>query len=402
MRSKYEKEIINALLNKFERSNMAFGNESTKKRSISLTVGKDKALKDYIAQDCYLYRPDIEEAVNSLVSQKLCTQKKDPDRDILDKVFLDLDNIDKAFKYAGRTRRAIFDERELKAIENRLSLASNKISKAFLEEMKSLVENHCSHAKWFSDLNELDFLLSLIDAIEKQQEEILLRNFSKKNFKDSKCLERNASKITAIYKTFGNNHNIDFEEICTCHNIVKNTGYVYIKNGIHFESENLDIDLTSYPFEFALSNKAIETLIVKNISAKRVITVENLTTFNYFNDMEAIIIYLGGFSGRYETELIKKIYSNNPKIEYLHMGDIDWGGFEILINLRERTGIAFKPYLMGIPQLEEYKDECLPLTDSDRERMKKLIEDPRAKDFQPILSFLLEKGYKLEQESLLF
>lgn len=402
MKVDYEKKILNALLDKFERSSLAFDKDNHKKRAISLTVGKDKVLNDYIAQDCYLYRPEIEAAVNGLESKNLCMQKKDSDRDILDKIYLALDNVDKAFKYVGRTRRAIFDERELKAIESRLSLASNNIGIAFLEGMKALVENHSSHTRWFSDLSELDLILSMVDAIEKQEEEILLRNFSKKNFKDSKCFERNASKITMIYKEFGNDRDINFEKICKEHNIVKNSGYVYIKNGLHFISAGLDIDLATYPFEFALSYKAIETLEIKSVSAKRVISVENLTTFNYFNDSEAIIIYLGGFSGRYETELIKKIYRNNPNIEYLHMGDIDWGGFEILINLRERTGIAFKPYLMGIPQLEEYKEECLPLTDNDRERIKKLIEDPKATDFKPVLSYMLEKGYKLEQESLLF
>ena len=57
---------------------------------------------------------------------------------------------------------------------------------------------------------------------------------------------------------------------------------------------------------------------------------------------------------------------------------------------------------MGINELEKYEEECLPLTTNDRIRLEKLLSDSRAKLFYPVIKYMLEKGYKLEQESLLF
>ena len=402
MATDHAESMLNALLDKFDRSSMAFGTEGRKNRSISISVGRDKVLKEYTVQDCYLFRPDIEAAARKLEDEGLCTILWDEERNTLEKIFLNLENIDKAFAYAGRIRRSVVDQNEYDAIEKRLSLASEDVSRQFLQEMSVLVSSHSSHAKWYSDLDELDTLLSIIKAMESQKTEILLRNFSKRNFGDSKLFERYSSKLTSIYRAFGMEPDIDFETLCETHSIVRNTGYTYLKNGITLTVGKLCADLNSYPFEFALSHKAIDTIKISSITAKKLITIENLTTFNYFNDPEAIVIYLGGYAGRYEIELIKMIYASCPNIEYLHLGDIDWGGFEILIDLRKRTSIDFRPYLMSIAQLEKYRVECLPLTDNDRNNISRMLDDPKADEFKDVLTYMLENGYKLEQESLQF
>ena len=56
---------------------------------------------------------------------------------------------------------------------------------------------------------------------------------------------------------------------------------------------------------------------------------------------------------------------------------------------------------MGIEEFEEYREECIPLTERDRDGLAKLLEDPEAGEFRGVISFMLDNGYKLEQESLL-
>ena len=139
---------------------------------------------------------------------------------------------------------------------------------------------------------------------------------------------------------------------------------------------------------------------VITLSKSKVVTVENLTSFYTFKDDEAIILYLGGFHNSAKRELIKKIYNFNPNLEFYHTGDIDCGGFEILIDLRNKTGINFKPLLMGIEQLQKYKSECQTLTDNDRKRLTELLCNPKADEFKEVIEHMLSFDIKLEQESI--
>ncbi len=207
---------------------------------------------------------------------------------------------------------------------------------------------------------ELKILAKITYSIENQNTRILLRNFSKKITGDSKYLEKISSKILHIFNCFDfidtNNFNIesdnknkysDFSELCEMHFIYRNTRFVRIKNGFSLSYKEQLINLDIFSSEFAISDTIISNLTITDIYAKKIITIENLTTFTYFNDPNAIIIYLGGYAGKAEIELIKKIHAFKP-LKCYHIGDIDWGGFEILLNLIEKTNIKFKPLYMGI------------------------------------------------------
>ena len=121
-----------------------------------------------------------------------------------------------------------------------------------------------------------------------------------------------------------------------------------------------------------------------------------------YKDNDSIVIYLGGYHNHTRRNLLKKLHEAKRNLKWFHIGDIDWGGFEIFLHLTTHTGIDFQPYLMGINELGKYEEECLPLTTNDRNRLEKLLSDSRAKLFYPVIKYMLEKGYKLEQESLIF
>lgn len=132
-----------------------------------------------------------------------------------------------------------------------------------------------------------------------------------------------------------------------------------------------------------------------NVIGKRVITIENLTTFNTFNESDTLAVYLGGYHNSHRRSFIKKIYRDNPKAEYYHFGDIDAGGFYILLHLREKTGVDFIPYHMGISELKQYEDYTKKLTDNDVRRLTNL----RNSEFSEVVNYMLEHNCKLEQEA---
>ena len=407
----YESLILNALLDKFERSSLAFlsGEELATSSSsrISLSTIKDKLFSDYRAQDCYLYRPDIDSAVKKLCEKEFCVEKRDDSKDLLERVCLRLNKVDEAFAFAGRTRRRDSDSRELEILGKKRRDIHGDTAGRLLVELEDLARKHKSHVDWYASESDLNLLLKMIDAVELQKEEILLRNFSKRNFGDSKVFERNQTRILNAFNAFGTDQEPydSFDNLCQAHNIVRNEGFVLIKGKIVLEIAGQEFCLTDYPYVFAVPYKALDGLDgldVLSVVATRLITIENLTTFNYFNDPDAVVVYLGGYAGRHEIELLKKIHDVAGGIEYLHMGDIDWGGYQILMDIRKKTGIPFKAFHMGIKELEEYREECIPLTERDREALARLLEDSAALEFRNVISFMLDNGYKLEQESLLF
>ena len=82
--------------------------------------------------------------------------------------------------------------------------------------------------------------------------------------------------------------------------------------------------------------------------------------------------------------------------DLLHvLGDIDAGGFSILKDLRNKTGIPFKMYRMDIETLKYYEKYGKVLTESDRIRLKEIEKD---EEFQEVVSYMLLHNVKLEQE----
>lgn len=109
------------------------------------------------------------------------------------------------------------------------------------------------------------------------------------------------------------------------------------------------------------------------------------------------MIYLGGFHNTAKREFIKKIYASNPGKSYCHFGDIDAGGFYILEDLRNKTGIHFESLYMDVQTLLEFKDYTKMLTAEDRKRLLKLGE---REEFKCVVEYMLENDCKLEQENI--
>ena len=88
-----------------------------------------------------------------------------------------------------------------------------------------------------------------------------------------------------------------------------------------------------------------------------------------------------------------------PNITYYHYGDIDAGGFYILNHLRKKTGIKFNSFMMGIDELERFRDNCKKLTESDRKRLSLMLENAEFNEFKETITYMLNNNIKLEQEA---
>ena len=152
-----------------------------------------------------------------------------------------------------------------------------------------------------------------------------------------------------------------------------------LKNGIEFCTEDLE---------------ALEQVIVHT---PKFMTVENKTSFYRCGNQDVSFFYLGGYATRFQRDFLKLVYQNNPRVKYLHFGDLDAGGFYIHENLCRITEIPFGLYRMSAAELqdERFCRCCQPLSERDRGRLKSLVENELYCD---TVEYMLKHNVKLEQE----
>jgi hypothetical protein len=80
--------------------------------------------------------------------------------------------------------------------------------------------------------------------------------------------------------------------------------------------------------------------------------------------------------------------------------DLDYGGLNILEQLRKQVDPRFRPFHMGIPDLEAYHPFARSLTQIDRRNLERMRTHPELPDMRPVIDHLLRRGLKLEQEAI--
>jgi hypothetical protein len=146
-----------------------------------------------------------------------------------------------------------------------------------------------------------------------------------------------------------------------------------------------------------MNTDSLKRITAINVKTPKFMTVENRTSYlRYFAD-DTVIFYLGGYANRFQRDFIKRVYDDNPGLEFLHFGDIDAGGFWIHHNLCEITGVNFKTFCMSKVELsQEQYENCLhKLTDTDTSRLQELKE---MRMYSDTIHYMLQHNVKLEQE----
>ena len=323
------------------------------------------------------------------------------------------------------------------------------------------------------DRETADKVLKLVEALITNEKDILERELSIMVLSDSKTFEKQYRTrvcrfLTRYDKRWENETWDEIEDerekqqiILEEYQVFANPSYVYLKGDgdLWFEgsgekmhlscehaqglsSENLLFEDSgeklhlSCEHPLALSSETLRKLKKIHIYGGKIITVENLTSFNRLpagNDR--FYIYLSGYHNTVKQKLLQKIYHDQETVkqpekkyaesetgkqpekiytepetgkqpqkiyqdhecekQWLHFGDIDPDGFYILDSLRRGTGIDISPLWMGIEELKTYADYGKPLEENDRIKAKNLLRNGKYTD---VVSYMLENNLKLEQE----
>ena len=394
--SNYQENILNILLDKYERSRQ-YSEESKNIRGIMIKptdVYKDYD-SDYADVDV---EHDFERDVFELKSLGLIDIRIKDKR--INRIVLKLDSMLSVYKILDR-------EQQKDIIQNQLKLYKNWLGHG------TIVDKYCNHqielleagkkAKY--EPRTANNLLRLLEFVLANKEVILERELSIAVFGDTKAFENEyKSKLIYVLKTYGDYEKIfsemeDDKEAIQCIfeelNINANPKYVYFKgNGeIVFENDICYQITKDIPLAFLMDKFAgIKSF---SIHDSKIITVENLASYNRIQPKDFFCIYLAGYHNLAKQALIKLINEQNPDVQWFHFGDIDPDGFMILENLKAKTGISFTSMHMCVDELKLYEKYAKPLNANDVKKAQTLIERGL---YIEEMQYMIHNNVKLEQE----
>ena len=388
MMGRYEKRILNELLDKYENSKSFKGTNKVNQRfkvRISNLFPKYEDHSDY----------DLFRAVNEevdILARKGFVVPRVTGGGVIREVYLNVEVMEEVYRYINRVPRDDINAR----LEGLISsyLGNGEILEEYLKDQLNRIEENRSVRFFSGDYEEFERILMAVRELEDLQGEQFIREFSVRLYKDSKAFGQIQGKVESILYDYG-----DFpekDEILGNLNLMRTPTYVNFKGSGKVSLSGQEIDLSRLDSDIAISSSMLDKIESVQVFKGKVITVENLTSFHRFMEEGYFVLYLGGFHNRVRRDFISMLHDQNSEAIFYHFGDIDAGGFLILEHLRRTTGIDIIPYNMDLDTLKKYEKMGKPLTENDRKRLGKLQEG----QFSEIVDYMLEKNVKLEQEAI--
>jgi len=248
-------------------------------------------------------------------------------------------------------------------------------------------------------------LLTVIEAVSALQAETPYRVFSVRTFNDSKRLEAIKNQLVSLAR-LGNPEwkRLSADEVLRELNLVPNPNYLHLAGNWQLTLASGEI-LSLGGFSPSIGFPAAQTANLESVEihADAVLSIENLTTFHEFvrkhetrNTNYATICTYGN-----PSPAVRRLLRLIPDSTLIyHWSDLDYGGFNILSQLRRLVSDRIQPYRMDIVTLDANYERSRPLIVSDRTNLKKLLIRPELRDVRLVIEHLLKRGVKLEQEGV--
>lgn len=399
----YDKKILNTLLDSYENSLLSKG-ENKVKIHIAFLFSK-KTIPEYFDVSSLAYE-DIHAEMKELERKGYIHIVWKKNNHIVQKILLNDLVVEDIYCYVKRTPKAINEHNTIQILEEMQKHYHTPLCTDFLKYLIHRITKG-ETVKEYIDIKTPDKTRQLIKAImviEQNQREFYIREFSIKYLKDSKVLEGLLPLIGKVFRQFSNEfQEMDIYAILAEYSIYNTPNYVYIKGSSgELRFHHSIIELSSLKQGFGISGEDLVSMKMEHLThIKRIITIENLTTFFRWSEEDSIIIYLGGYHNSSRRKLLQVIYEQLPNAQYLHFGDIDVGGYEIYEDLCRKTDIPFQTYYMDLDTLKTYEKYAKTLTQNDKKRITALLTKHSDYSYMDVLKYMLNKNIKLEQECVL-
>ena len=387
----YAKEILINLIDKYERSKVSDGNNQIR---VSVKLATEKIFPKYLDNELFELREKVNEAIEELISKCWIVAKRSSNYTYSNITLPQKENVlSQIYLFLGREKKSDRRQKLTKLFTTFMSDGDETVEKYCKKQLENLEQNKA--VEFFNgDYEELKSVLECCIALKKLPQEMYYRNFSVKQFGDSKKFEILQGKIGSLLFKYGNFSEKEsvFDEL----GLLKTPSYIHIKGNVSiFWKDGKCLDAAGLDGGVGISTTDVKKIVSVKIQDEKIVTIENLTSFFSFSEPNVCAVYLGGFCNHLRREFLMKVYGAEPAKKYFHYGDIDAGGFYIFEHLRTTTGIPFAPLMMNVDTLRKYKPYWKELTKNDVSRLQKI----RSPIFQEVIAFMLKENCKLEQEA---
>ena len=204
--------------------------------------------------------------------------------DSLDKIRgvlnLDDESIEKLYKYLKRANPRDLIARYKELFQTKLN--SCQIVRDFSIRMLELLdEKKLSTVQQYGPTeNDLSDICKAIEAMSSLEEDVQERIFCAKLFSNSKRFNDLRGKISKIIREFSDEPFDEEEDVIASMGVIKNTAYAFIKGDLTIKLNNQVINLGDYGQPLALSDTAIKSIDVLQVSATSLYTIETHSSFH--------------------------------------------------------------------------------------------------------------------------
>ena len=407
-------KLLNYLLCSYDKE-VIKNNSIDLKKEVSLTSIKLNKYDNFIDEN----RDFLDVVLKDLIDKNYITLKFNQSNlslSFFDKIILNTSKIDEivlehpySFEYK---KRFAFKEELDKFLQK--SHYNSSFVKKYLDAISLKVENNKSLTTLLVNkelnVNNIKLTADLFEFLynlKNKNTSLPVRIISQKVFSESKYLENNISFFIRLFTNLNDDgiKETSEEEFYEYFNVYKNSKYILIKNGLTLKIDKLKINLDRLNSPISLSKDQINLLKIVKISKIKLLTIENLTTFNYLSSLKEfndyVLIFLCGFHSNQINVLLRKIKALNKIKEYYHFGDLDPFGLEIFVNLKAKTEIDFRPYLMNETIFNKYKNYSKELNEKDIKLLLNIKNDENYQVFSKLIEVMIKTNKKLEQEIII-
>lgn len=316
---------------------------------------------------------------------------------VISKIKLNINSVNEIYLVLKREDITEKRKREIEMYSQYMNI--HYIMDAFCKKQMERLNNY-KDAKYKFDV--AINILELLKYVLGNNSDIMERELSVAVLGDTKLFEKSyKSRICSIIEEYGelDLSSLDKKEkekaILEEYQVFSNPSYIFLKGNVEIHYiDGSSISITP-DNPLAILSEAITRIEIIKVNSNRIVTVENLTSYNRINDNKSTFIYLSGYHNTAKQRFLKKIAENNSGVSWFHFGDIDPDGYFILKNLVEKTGISFVPLYMDVQQLINYRQYCKPLEKNDIVKGNSLL---KVNFYNEVMEFMLANNCKLEQE----
>lgn len=408
-KDRFVKQVLGYLLEKYERS-QAFITEQPGKYKPQFAVKESPFHSDYFDEMNFRKREWMHDVLLQLEQQGIVSLAwaKFKEGVELSKVLLDIASAERAYSLAGITPKQ--DKiRRLRDILEPLEVHPWEWVKNWRKQIDDNLSRKKSSGLELDDPDGYADLVKVLAKLPEIEQDTPKRLFSQEVFRDSKQFEQKVEKrLVSLLKTCLETEFETDQEYLDSIGIVQHPRHVFVSGTFQFQAGDTTINTKGLPGGIGLSMQTVAEMQISGVQTKRIITIENLTSYHQWIQSRAalqeLVVYTGGFPHgvlkSFLANLAAFLNSHHMQISVYHWGDIDLGGIRIFEFLKQNYFKELRPLWMDEQILMKYKEKGTPLKDSYLPKVKAMLEDPRFSRWRNVLQAMLQHRIRIEQETI--